>query len=112
MDDLRKTGIEAVMDRLYAAVRVGDLAALPDLAMEVEAALAGFDASGDPALLERVQAQAARNASCLEAAGRGLRAARRRMEAIAAATGGMQIYDGRGHPKRIAIAQPALRQRL
>ena len=99
----------AVLDAMHGAVRAGDLAALAPLGDELEAALDGFPA--DPAALEGLRARAERNLACLEAAARGLRAARRRVEEVTAAARGLDTYDAGGRRQPIRAEGTALHRR-
>lgn len=104
--------IEAMLDRMFLAIRHGDLTQVPELTDAVGNAIAALQGETDAARLRRIQTKAARNTLCLAAAGRGLRAARRRLEAVATAQNGMQTYDGDGQSQTISNASTALRQRL
>ncbi|QYK41589.1 MAG: hypothetical protein KF887_00110 [Paracoccaceae bacterium] len=87
--------VERMLDLVHVALITGDLAALPSLAAEIEAAVPG-EVPIPAAMAGRLRAKADRNARCLEAAGRGLRAARKRLSDITAARGGLSTYDGSG----------------
>lgn len=104
--------LEQVLDRIHAAVVAGDLVQVRGLAGEVDSLLADLPRLQDQGLADRLRAKAARNATCLQAAARGVRAARRRMTEIRAAQDGLATYDGQG--KRLDLAQNAgnLTQRL
>lgn len=104
----------AVLDRLHAAVMRGDLASLAVLAAEVEAQLPDGAAPvplPQPAA-ERLRHAALRNAACLEAAARGVRAARRRLEETRAAAQGLRTYDMAGRPQMVATAAAAVARRV
>lgn len=104
--------LERVMERLHIAVISGDLGALPALAAEAEAGIAAMPGTDDVAAVRRIQALAARNAACLAAAARGVRAARRRLTEIAAAKAGLQTYDDTGATQRIGVVGGAMTQRF
>jgi hypothetical protein len=73
------TRLETLLDEGAAALLAGDLAALARLAPEIEAASVDpFDRAG----AERLHAKAQRNARLLQAASRGVRAARQRVTEI------------------------------
>ncbi len=91
-----ETEIEVLLDLAHGAVAGARFAALAALAPQLEQALARFDPQRDAALLDRVRRKAARNAACLLAAGRGVRAAVRRIEEVRRAATGLVTYDGRG----------------
>ena len=65
--------IERILDQIHTAILVADFAALGRLTPELEAAFAGLT-QPDQALLQRISRKAARNATCLQASGRGVRA--------------------------------------
>jgi len=95
--------LERLLDRMHAAVLAGDIRDLATTAPELEAVLADFASLDDRALGERLRRKASRNATCLLAAARGLRAARRRVAEIQSARDGLQTYDG--HGKRTDMPQ-------
>jgi hypothetical protein len=98
---------EQVLDQMHRAILSADFAALAPLTPALETALAFAETSRDRALLQRLSMKASRNAACLLAAGRGVRAAQRRFSELRDASIGFATYDGRG--KR---AQHALPTRL
>lgn len=104
-DTENQTGraLERLLDRMHVAVLAGDIRDLATAAPELEAALANFATLDDRALGERLRRKATRNATCLQAAARGLRAARRRITEIQSARDGLQTYDG--HGKRTELPQ-------
>jgi NADPH-dependent ferric siderophore reductase len=108
----RVAEVEALLDRVHAALMAGDLSALP-------ACVAMLETLGDPPFgtvgadaLQRLRAKADRNARCLEAAGRGLRAAQRRLAEIRGAGRALNTYDGTGQRQAIAPAAPQVMRRL
>lgn len=105
-------GIEELLDRVHAALLAGDLTALAGQLAQLEGfspeALREVGAAG----LARLRAKADRNARCLEAAGRGLRAAQRRLAEIRAAGQGLQTYDGAGQRRTFAAAGQQIARRL
>ena len=92
--------LEALLDQAAAALMAGDLAALARLAPKIEAARI---APTDRASAERLEQKARRNARLLEAATRGVKAARLRMSEIARGPT-FTTYDARGHKAEIAPA--------
>ena len=102
--------IAAELERIHLALREGRLQGLADSTALLEAALAALTEAA-PETLALLHRKARRNAACLEAAGRGLRAARRRLAEIKA-TEGLVTYDS--HGKRDEAQRPAglLAQRL
>lgn len=104
--------LAALLDRVHAALMRGDIAEVSALTDAVAAAVPG---PGDPlprAAAERLARLAARNAACLEAAGRGLRAARRRLQEVRTAAQGLRTYDGSGRPRQLGGDAGALARRL
>jgi hypothetical protein len=103
---------ERLLDRVFAALMAGDLASLPEHVAALEAwspdGLAGLGVGH----LGRLRAKAERNASCLEAAGRGLRAAQRRLAEIRTAGQGLQTYDGQGQRRTLAGAGQQIARRF
>ena len=99
--------LEALLDQAAAAALDGDLIALARLTPEIEAAR--IDPT-DRASAERLQAKARRNARLLEAASRGVKAARLRMAEITRGPT-LTTYDARGQKAEIAPlgATPARR---
>ena len=104
--------LEAVMLRINGAVTRGDLASLAGLTRDLEAALPGTGARSQAATAARILALAHRNAACLEAAQRGLRAARRRVSEIGAARAGLVTYDGSGATQRLGRPAGTLAHRV
>jgi hypothetical protein len=91
------------LDRLHHALRRGDLAALATLAEDIDGlcTAAGPVSPDDAALLRRA---AERNAAALDAAARGVRAARQRLRDIRAARSGLRTYDRDGRGQTLAAA--------
>jgi hypothetical protein len=88
--------LELILDRLHKAVRETDFAALGPLTKEAEHLLDHLGGGMTQDGLARIRRKAHRNASCLSAAARGLRAARRRQTEVLGATGQLVTYDGQG----------------
>ncbi len=95
--------VEDLLDAIHRALLCADLAALRHLTPALETAIAGLQAvaapPGTPARrdLERLRRKAGRNAACALAAGRGVRAAGRRLAEIRQAAAGLVTYDRAGH---------------
>lgn len=87
--------IERLLDQMHVAILAGDFATLVPLVPQLEAALTGLNRP-DQALLQRISGKAARNAACLLAAGRGVRAALRRLGEVRQNAAGLVTYDGAG----------------
>ena len=90
--------LEALLDRAAAALLDGDLATLARLTPEIEATRI---APADHASAVRLQGKAQRNARLLEAATRGVKAARLRMTEITRGPT-LTTYDARGQKAEIA----------
>ncbi|MCF8510044.1 MAG: hypothetical protein K9G43_01235 [Rhodobacteraceae bacterium] len=101
--------LEALLDDVRTAVRAANFSTLAQLAPQLEAALADLSevsAKNDPATIGRIKAKAEQNAPLLDAARRGISAARRRLEEVRRASKGLQTYDMRGHRAEIAPIGP------
>lgn len=88
--------LKRVLEEVQHSLRLGDLAALPRLTRSMEEAevLARDISAAD---LLAIRDLADRNARTLLAARRGVKAARRRVEEVIAASRGLVTYDGQGH---------------
>lgn len=95
-----------------AALQAGDLAALQALAGQKADLLASLAASPPPpaASLERLRAEAGRNAGLLAAAQRGLAAARQRLAELQRAAA-PQTYDALGRRRRLGPVAAAVERR-
>lgn len=89
--------LEDLLDQAAQALLAGDLASLAALAPRIESA----DLPRDRAAAERLQAKAQRNARLLEAATRGVKAARNRVAEITRGPA-LTTYDARGQKAQIA----------
>ena len=99
--------LEARLDSAYLAIRNADFAQLAALNEEIERALAQIGALHDDVALQRIRQKAQRNATCLLAAGRGIKAARRRLDEVAGARVGLGTYDSTGQRSTLFAATPA-----
>ena len=104
--------LEAVVGETAVAVRQGNLAVMGDLAARTNAALGEIGPETDVDRLESLRAKALHNIIALEAAARGVRAARRRLIEIVGARTGVQTYDIDGKTHRIGGPAGALKARL
>ncbi|MDH2326548.1 hypothetical protein QCN27_06680 [Cereibacter sp. SYSU M97828] len=105
--------LEQTLDGLIEQLRAGEIEALDGIAQDLETALATLGRN-DAAALAKVRARAAEAASLLDAAGKGVRAARWRLAEIRAmgADGGRLVtYDGKGRRAEEGAAL-AMMQRL
>jgi hypothetical protein len=100
------TALESLLDDMRARVRAADFAGLASLAPQLEAALADLDPRRDAGALRRLKVKADQNADLLDAARRGLRAARRRLEETRRAAQGLQTYDVKGRRADIVTNAP------
>ena len=92
------SALEERLDQLVADLRTGRIEGLEEATAAIAAALEALERP-DAATLARIRARAAEAGILLEAAGRGVRAARWRLSEIRAmgADGGRLVtYDGRG----------------
>ena len=89
--------LEDLLDQAAQALLAGDLSALATLTPRIESAAL----PQDRATAERLQAKAQRNARLLEAATRGVKAARLRVAEITRGPT-LTTYDARGQKAQIA----------
>ena len=100
-----------LLDLMHQAVFAADYAALSGLEDSLAQEISRPDFALNEAELQLVRRKALRNATCLLAAGRGIKAARRRLADIRGASGGLVTYDRAG--KRAAVSESRnLAQRL
>jgi hypothetical protein len=99
--------LEPLLDQVAEALMSGNFAALALLAPQIESV---GPQGADRASAARLQAKAERNARLLEAATRGVKAARLRMAEITRGPT-LTTYDARGHKALIAPlgSEPARR---
>lgn len=84
-----------LLDQVYDAMLRSDYAALPALGQRLEAVLQG-NATLTATDLDQIRRRADRNAAVLLAAQRGIKAARRRLADVRAATNSLVTYDRSG----------------
>jgi hypothetical protein len=108
----RLAEVERLLDRVHAALMAGDLASLPVHVTALEALPMDGLAGSGAGSLARLRAKADRNARCLEAAGRGLRAAQRRLAEIRAAGQTLQTYDVQGQRQALGGAAQQIARRV
>lgn len=102
--------LEAALDQAFAALRQGDLTELGATYAMTETILAGLHIT-DQATATRLRSKAERNAACLLAAARGVRAARRRLAEVGA--GGRSVtYDAQGRTRPIGDGPHGLTERF
>ena len=103
--------LSAELDRVYHLLRSGKLEGLAAATHALEAELARLDPV-DAAGLEMLRHKARRNAACLDAAARGVRAARRRLAEIRTIESGLGTYDDKGRRDEVPGLSIRLTQRL
>lgn len=96
--------LEGALRGLRKALQSGDFGALDHAGAVIEDSLAGLDAT-DPARMEVLRRLAQDNLALIEAAARGLRTARQRLQDIRSAPRGIATYDRCG--QRRTIGGPA-----
>ncbi|MCE2738834.1 MAG: hypothetical protein LW703_10790 [Rhodobacter sp.] len=101
----------AELDRVYHVLRSGKLEGLAAASQALETELAQLDPA-DGAGLDLLRHKAQRNAACLEAAARGVRAARRRLTEIRMIESGSGTYDDKGRRDELPGLSIRLTQRL
>jgi hypothetical protein len=104
--------LEQALDQTYASLRSGDFSKLPGLIEATETGLASVAGLADVAMIKRLQRLADRNARCLQAAAKGMRAARRRVTEVMAARAGLKTYNGQGQTHRIGPQTGTLKARF
>ena len=85
-----------LLDQIHSAILIADFAQLERLTPALETSMLAAQTMRESALLAHIKAKAERNATCLMAAGRGVRAAQRRLAEIRDAAQGFSTYNGRG----------------
>ncbi len=85
-----------LLDQIHGAILTADFARLTELTPALETSLTEVSLVSNTQVLARIKAKADRNAACLLASGRGVRAAQRRLAEMRSASTGFSTYDGRG----------------
>jgi hypothetical protein len=96
--------IADLLEATRKAIAHADFAAAAALAPALEQALAALPAQTDATRLAKLKSLAERNALCIAAARKGLRAAHRRMEEVRRAATGVQTYDSGGRLSDVPLA--------
>ncbi len=104
--------LETLLDNVHAAVLAGDHATLLQLTPSIEQGLARLDPIANLDIAQRLQRKAERNAICLQAALRGIRAAHRRVQEVGTARSGFATYDGSGRRAQISNGDGAMTRRF
>ncbi len=94
-----------LLDQIHSAILIADFATLEQLTPALETSMMAAQTMREAGLLAKIKVKAERNAACLMAAGRGVRAAQRRVAEIRDAAAGFSTYDPRG--KRAQHALPS-----
>lgn len=104
--------LNTILDATAQAIRAGNLPMMGDLAVQTENALAMLGRDADPARIAALRDKASRNATGLEAAAKGVRAARRRLHEVISAQSGVQTYDNAGKARKIGGPDTAIKARF
>ena len=111
--------VETALDRLEkamadtaVAIRSGNLSIMGALADRTDTALAELGTETDTVRIRALRELARQNATALEAAGRGVRAARRRLAEVTSARSGVQTYDIAGNTQKIGGPSSAIKARF
>lgn len=107
--------LDDLLDRMLGCILGSDITGLAPLTAKAEALLARMAPAADAASAQRLRAKAERNALCLAATARGLRAAQRRIAEIRALReGGARLvtYDGQGRRAETPLAPANLTRRI
>jgi hypothetical protein len=105
--------LAARLDAIHAALLLGDLGQIGPLSRQLTEDLAAAQGSDWPEdALQAVRAKAQRNARVLDAALRGIRAARRRLAELHEAASGHRTYGRDGNRAAAAPLPTTLRQRI
>jgi hypothetical protein len=107
--------LDQTLDHVFALLQGGNLTELKPALTDLEAAMVPPSAAATAATADRLaglRQKAERNAACLKAAARGLRAARRRIAEVRAAATGLAAYDAQGQRLEAAAAAAHINQRF
>lgn len=97
------THLEQLLSSLRAHIVRAEFSAAAAVSSQIEATLDAMTARPDPPTLHRLKSMAERNNSLIEAARRGIRSARCRVEEVRSAASGIQTYDGGGKRRDISL---------
>jgi hypothetical protein len=103
--------LSRALDDVYAAIIAGHLDDLAGMAERITAALTNAGRL-TASQLRNLQKQAARNAICLEAAMKGVRAAQRRVTELRTANTGHLTYNQKGERAALGMVLGTLRERI
>ena len=100
-----------LLDQVYAALLRSDYGGLTELTARLERELQQPSEPPTEAWVQVIRHKAERNAACLLAAQRGIRAARRRLSDIRSTTNGLVTYDRSGKRAEVSSSR-SLTQRF
>jgi flagellar biosynthesis/type III secretory pathway chaperone len=101
-----------LLDTERAALLAGDLGALPRFVADKEALIATLEGAAPyPATLDRLRHAAASNQILLDAALRGMRAARERIEIARGGGPSLNTYDASGKAETRGTPRPSFERR-
>lgn len=89
--------IETLMDQVHDAILTANFSALATLSPALDAALEALPTDTPPTDWARLRQKAERNVACAQAAGRGVRAAIRRLAEVQQNASGLMTYDEKGN---------------
>ena len=95
--------IERLLDEIAEHVRQGSLGSLAQMSEKLDLAVADLSTTATKAELERLRAKAEKNLRFLDAARRGIKAAKRRVDDARTVAQGLQTYDVKGKRSDITI---------
>lgn len=104
--------LEMALDAVHAALLAGNFDKLPKIVLETEGLLMRFQGLPDKTTAERLRLKANRNSQCLQAAARGLRAAKRRLAETAETARSLSTYTSLGQRSDLGFGPATLIQRL
>lgn len=104
------TQLDTLLDQTRDALVTGNLGALAALSVQAEMLAASFPRV-DRQTADRLRSKADRNARLLQAAARGIKAARQRLSDIGAAAT-LSTYDARGRREVITAPSPFQARRV
>lgn len=104
--------LEAALDRLHRCILIADFTELPKIVMETERLTAQLGVAVDKRMADRLRYKANRNALCLQAAARGLRAAQRRLAEVICANSQLSTYTNQGQRSEVGTGPGVMAKRL
>ena len=104
--------LEAALDQLYHAILAADFGELPKILAKTDRLTDQLAPLTDKAMAMRLRHKANRNSLCLQAAGRGLRAAQRRLLEMNSSGTQLSTYTSLGQRAEVATAPGTMAKRL